>query len=57
MDMGKVILGSVGVVCITALGIVYFIFVRQDGTVLATLSGAIGAIIGLILGKKVVEKK
>jgi len=48
----KYVLGTVGITCITALGIVYFIFVRQDGSVLATLCSAIGGIIGYLVGAK-----
>ena len=47
---GKVIVTTVGVICITLLGIVYFIFVRQDGSVLATLCSAIGGIVGYYFG-------
>jgi len=36
----------VAVVCIAALGIVYFITVRKDGTVLATLCSVIGYLVG-----------
>ena len=52
MDTNKMILGCVGVVCVTALGVTYFIVVRQDGSVLATLSAAIGGIIGVLVGRK-----
>jgi ABC-type cobalt transport system substrate-binding protein len=47
---GKVIVTTVGITCITLLGIVYFIFVRQDGSVLATLCSAIGGIVGYYFG-------
>jgi len=52
MDMGKVVLGCVGVVCVTALGVAYFYFIRQDGSALLTLTGAVGAVIGYVLGKR-----
>ena len=39
------------IVCLTALGISYFYFIRQDGTVLLTLSSIIGGIAGYALGK------
>ena len=41
----------VGVICLTALGITYFITIRQDGTVLLTLSSIIGGIVGYKIGK------
>lgn len=40
------IVACVTVVCITALGVSYFAFVRQDGSVLITLVGAITAVAG-----------
>jgi len=39
------------IVCLTALGISYFYLIRQDGTVLLTLSSIIGGIAGYALGK------
>ena len=47
-DIGfnTVILLSVTVVCLTLLGVTYFIFVRQDSTVLLSLSSIIGGIVG-----------
>lgn len=42
----------VAIVCVTVLGVVYFVTVRQDGTVLATLSSVIGGIVGYTIGKK-----
>jgi len=47
-----VLLGAVGVVCITAMTIVCFITTGQDGTILAAAAGAIGSIIGGIIGYK-----
>ena len=47
---GKVIVTTVGITCVTLLGIVYFIFVRQDGSILATLCSAIGGIVGYYFG-------
>jgi len=38
--------------CITILGVVYFIFVRQDGTVLLSLSSILGGLAGYHYGKK-----
>jgi len=40
------------IVCLTALGISYFYFIRQDGTVLLTLSSIIGGIVGHAIGKR-----
>ena len=40
------------IVCLTALGISYFYFIRQDGTVLLTLSSIIGGIAGYVVGKR-----
>jgi len=40
------------IVCLTALGISYFYLIRQDGTVLLTLSSIIGGIAGYALGKR-----
>ena len=42
----------VGVICLTALGITYFITIRHDGTVLLTLSSIIGGIVGYKIGRK-----
>ncbi len=39
------------IVCLTALGISYFYLIRQDGTVLLTLSSIIGGIAGYVIGK------
>jgi hypothetical protein len=37
---------------LTILGVSYFYFVRQDGTVLLTLSSIIGGIAGYVIGKQ-----
>ena len=37
---------------LTVLGVSYFYFVRQDGTVLLTLSSIIGGIVGYEIGKR-----
>lgn len=37
---------------LTVLGVSYFYFVRQDGTVLLTLSSIIGGIVGHAIGKR-----
>lgn len=49
----RILLGALGVVCVTVLGVTYFLVTKQNGTILATCSGAIGTIIGLVLGRKV----
>jgi len=36
---------------ITALGITYFIFIRQDGTVLLSLSSILGGLAGYHVGR------
>lgn len=46
----EIALGAVGVVCITIVGVVYMVVFKQNGAVLATICGAIGAIIGGIAG-------
>ena len=52
MNKGKVIFGSVAVVCVTALAVTTVVFTGTDGTVMATACGAIGTIVGYILGRK-----
>jgi hypothetical protein len=47
----RVLVTVVGIVCLTALGITYFIFVRSDSTVLLSLASIIGGIIGYRVGK------
>ena len=42
----------VAMVCITALGITYFITIKQDSSVLLTLSSIIGALVGYEVGKR-----
>lgn len=37
---------------ITALGITYFIFIRQDGTVLLSLSSILGGLIGYYVRRR-----
>lgn len=46
------LLGIVGVVCITALGITYMAVFKQNSTVLITVCTAIGTIIGGVVGYK-----
>jgi hypothetical protein len=41
----------VAIVCITALGITYFIVIRQDSSVLVSLSSIIGGLVGYAAGR------
>ena len=51
--MSKSVLAKItAIICLTALGITYFVTIRQDGTVLLTLSSIIGGIVGYQVGKK-----
>lgn len=43
------------IICLTILGISYFYFIRQDGTILLTLSSIIGGVVGYAIRKKVDE--
>lgn len=47
----EVILGAVGVVCITALTVACFYFTGEDGAILAAAASAIGTVIGVVLGR------
>jgi len=48
----RALIAVTAIICITVLGAVYFVVVRQDSTVLTTLSGVIGGIVGYAAGKK-----
>jgi len=48
----KVVVKVTAIVCLTALGMVYFVTIRQDSTVLLTLSSIIGGIVGYEIGKR-----
>lgn len=48
----EILLGGLGVVCITILGAMYMYVFKQNGAVLATICTAIGAIIGGVVGYK-----
>jgi len=50
-DKFKVVLGCFGIGCITALGITNLLMKGPDGSVLLALGGAIGGIIGVLVGK------
>jgi hypothetical protein len=43
---------QVAIIALTVLGVTYFLVVRQDGTVLLSLSSVIGGLLGYSIGKK-----
>lgn len=47
-----IMLKIIGIICITIISIVYFIVVRQDGTVLLSLCSIIAGLIGYEIGKR-----
>lgn len=53
----EIILGGLGVVCITAMTIACFYITGQDGTVLAAAAAAIGTVIGVVLGREILQKR
>jgi len=48
----ETLLGAVAMICLTVLGVAYFVVIKQDSTVLTTLSSAIGWILGYTIGKR-----
>ena len=56
MASDKALVVCTGIVGCVVLGVAYFIFIRQDGTVLLSLTGAIGFLAGLLFPKKEKEK-
>lgn len=48
----EILLGVVAVAGVVVMTVACFYFTGQDGTILAAASGAIGTIIGVILGRK-----
>ena len=52
MASDKALVVCTGIVGCVVLGVTYFIFIQQDGTVLLTLTGAIGFLAGLPFPKK-----
>lgn len=48
----KVVLAIFSIVCLTILAISYWIILKQDSSVLVTISATIGAIAGYLLKKK-----
>ena len=47
----------VGIVCVTVLGVTYFITVRQDSTVLLSLSSVIGGLVGFQIGIRIGRRR
>ena len=47
----EILLGAVGVVCVAAMTIAAFYLTGENGTILAAAAGAIGSIIGVVLGR------
>jgi hypothetical protein len=52
MTSDRALIACIGIAGVTALGVTYFIFVRQDGSVLLSLASVIGGIVGYVTGKK-----
>ena len=50
----EIFLGALGVACITVLAVACFYFTGEDGTILASAAGAIGTVIGVVLGRTTV---
>lgn len=48
----EILFGAVGVAGVVVMTVACFAFTGQNGTVLAAASGAIGTIIGLVLGRR-----
>ena len=51
MELGPNLTVALIGVMITALGITYFIFIRQDGSVLLSLSSILGGLVGYHVGR------
>jgi len=47
----------VAMLCITALGITYFVVIRQDSSVLLTLSSILGGLVGYGVGVRRARKR
>ena len=47
----EIVLGTVGICAICAMTIAAFYFTGENGTVLAAAAGAIGTVIGIVLGR------
>ena len=52
MDKWSALIHVAGIFGVTALGVTYFVVVRQDGSVLLTLCSVIGGLVGYKLGRK-----
>ena len=48
----EILLGIVGILVVAAMTVACFYFTGEDGTILAAASGAVGTIIGLVLGRR-----
>lgn len=48
----EILLGAVGDAGVVVMTVACFYFTGQDGAILAAASGAIGTIIGVVLGRK-----
>jgi len=48
----ELLLGALGVICITILAFVCFMVTGENGTVLGAAAGAIGTVIGVVLGRQ-----
>jgi len=53
----ELLLGALGVICITILAFICFMVTGENGTVLAAASGAIGTVIGVVLGRQTMAAK
>lgn len=53
----EVILGALGVAGIVIMTVACFYFTGEDGTVLAAAAGAIGTVIGVVLGREILQKR
>jgi len=51
----EILLGAVGVAGVVVMTVACFYFTGTDGVILAAASGAIGTIIGLVLGRRSVS--
>jgi len=57
MASDKALVVCTGMVGCVALGVTYFIVIRQDGTVLLSLTGVLGFLAGLMFPKKKEKEK
>jgi len=52
VDKWSALIHVAGIFGVTALGVTYFVMVRQDGSVLLTLCSVIGGLVGYKIGRK-----